>query len=135
MTGVFIPNYIRCFLRELEHEGFQAYLVGGCVRDRLLNKAPNDWDVCTDALPEELKALFDGVKATSPRVRASPAQDPFPDDPRVKAIRFSGLPDRGRETSVFAYIGFPAAASEPPISTSIRGLRPSSRRMSSSALA
>ena len=58
MTGVFIPNYIRCFLRELEHEGFQAYLVGGCVRDRLLNKAPNDWDVCTDALPEELKALF-----------------------------------------------------------------------------
>ena len=59
---------------------------------------------------EELKALFDGVKATSPRVRACPAQDPFPDDPRVRAIRFTGLPEGGRETQVFAYIGFPENA-------------------------
>ena len=64
-----------------------------------------------NAKTEELRALFDGVKAMAPRVWACPAQDPFPDDPRVRAIRFTGLPEGERETQVFAYIGFPATAS------------------------
>ena len=60
---------------------------------------------------EELKALFEGVKAMRPRVRFCPERDPFPEDPRVKALRFSGLPHEGRENTVFAYIGFPENAS------------------------
>lgn len=36
----------------------QAYLVGGCVRDSLLGKSPKDWDICTEALPEQVQALF-----------------------------------------------------------------------------
>ena len=58
-----------------------------------------------------LKRLFDGVLATAPEVRPCPARDPFPEDPRVKAIRFTGLPEGDRETLIFAYIGFPDNAS------------------------
>ncbi len=58
MSSFIIPNQIQAFLRHLESAGYQGYLVGGCVRDGLLNLAPHDWDVCTDALPQELLALF-----------------------------------------------------------------------------
>ena len=58
MSEFMIPNRIISFLRYLESKGFQAYLVGGCVRDGLLKLTPHDWDVCTDAVPQELQALF-----------------------------------------------------------------------------
>lgn len=53
-----IPNSIHQILHRLEQSEHQAYLVGGCVRDILLNMQPRDWDICTDALPEEVFALF-----------------------------------------------------------------------------
>lgn len=65
---------------------------------------------------EELKALFEGVKAMTPTVRFCPERDPFPADPRIKALRFSGLPHEGKENTVFAYIGFPEnAAPDAPV--------------------
>lgn len=45
-------------LRKLDSAGFQGYLVGGGVRDLLLNKRPKDFDIATDATPEELRSLF-----------------------------------------------------------------------------
>ena len=39
--------------------GFEAYLVGGCVRDTLLNLVPHDWDITTNALPEQVRAVFE----------------------------------------------------------------------------
>lgn len=42
----------------LYRNGFEAYAVGGCVRDRLLGKEPSDWDICTDALPEQIINVF-----------------------------------------------------------------------------
>lgn len=45
-------------LEKLESAGFQAYLVGGCVRDLCLGKEPNDYDICTDAFPEQVQQLF-----------------------------------------------------------------------------
>ena len=60
---------------------------------------------------KELQALFEGVKAMTPSVRFCPERDPFPEDTRVKALRFSGLPHHGKENTVFAYIGFPEDAS------------------------
>ena len=53
-----IPNQIQSFLLYMNDQGFQAYLVGGCVRDGLMHLIPHDWDVCTDALPQELQELF-----------------------------------------------------------------------------
>jgi tRNA nucleotidyltransferase (CCA-adding enzyme) len=53
-----IPSYVARVLTELEAKGFQAFCVGGCVRDCLLGRVPEDWDVTTSALPEQTMALF-----------------------------------------------------------------------------
>ena len=45
-------------LDRLHAAGYAAYAVGGCVRDRLLGQTPNDWDLCTSALPEQVIELF-----------------------------------------------------------------------------
>lgn len=49
------PNYI---IDCLQSEGYDAYVVGGCVRDSLLGLNPNDWDITTSAQPEEIKQIF-----------------------------------------------------------------------------
>ena len=55
-----IPAGARHILQTLNAAGFEAYLVGGCVRDMLRGVAPHDWDICTSALPEETEACFAG---------------------------------------------------------------------------
>lgn len=57
-TQIKIPAPVRVLLSRLNDRGFAAYAVGGCVRDSLLHKAPQDWDICTAARPEEIKACF-----------------------------------------------------------------------------
>lgn len=54
------PKYIRQILFTLQSRGHLAYLVGGCVRDTLMEISPQDWDICTSALPEEVIELFPG---------------------------------------------------------------------------
>ena len=53
-----IPKEILETLKTLEKTGFDAYLVGGCVRDLLLEKTPKDWDITTSAKPEEIQKIF-----------------------------------------------------------------------------
>lgn len=53
-----IPENARAVLETLETAGHEAWCVGGCVRDALLGRRPEDWDVTTSALPEETLALF-----------------------------------------------------------------------------
>jgi poly(A) polymerase/tRNA nucleotidyltransferase (CCA-adding enzyme) len=53
-----IPLPIRVVGERLEDAGFEAYLVGGCVRDLLLGKTPKDWDYTTSAHPDQIQALF-----------------------------------------------------------------------------
>lgn len=52
------PTYVTEVMAVLRENGFQALLVGGCVRDTLLGQPPNDWDVITDAVPEQIRRLF-----------------------------------------------------------------------------
>jgi tRNA nucleotidyltransferase (CCA-adding enzyme) len=54
----YIPLSVRRVGETLEKAGFEAYLVGGCVRDLLLNKTPKDWDFTTSATPDQIQALF-----------------------------------------------------------------------------
>jgi tRNA nucleotidyltransferase (CCA-adding enzyme) len=54
-----IPKEVSHVTDTLEGAGFEAYLVGGCVRDLLMGRNPKDWDVTTNAKPEEIIALFD----------------------------------------------------------------------------
>lgn len=53
-----IPPGAARILRVLEDHGYEAFVVGGCVRDSLLGRNPNDWDITTSALPLQVKALF-----------------------------------------------------------------------------
>ncbi len=53
-----IPLEVRHVADALEKANFEAYLVGGCVRDLLLLRTPKDWDITTNADPEQIKAIF-----------------------------------------------------------------------------
>ena len=53
-----IPAEVSSTATALRKKGFEAYLVGGCVRDLLLNREPKDWDITTNAKPEEIQAIF-----------------------------------------------------------------------------
>ncbi|HLR34836.1 MAG TPA: HD domain-containing protein [Tissierellales bacterium] len=53
-----IPLYVEFVLNRLEENGYEAFIVGGCVRDALLGEEPNDFDVTTNALPEEIEKVF-----------------------------------------------------------------------------
>ena len=57
-----LPDYVNTALRRLERAGFEAYAVGGCVRDRLMGRTPADYDVTTAALPRETAAVFAGER-------------------------------------------------------------------------
>ena len=58
MANITPPKYVKQVLVTLQARGYHAYLVGGCVRDMILGVHPQDWDVCTDALPEQVRELF-----------------------------------------------------------------------------
>ena len=53
-----VPVAVQTLLSALRQAGFEAYAVGGCVRDALLHKQPHDWDLTTSALPEQMKTVF-----------------------------------------------------------------------------
>lgn len=53
-----IPSKINCALQTLQEAGYEAYIVGGCVRDALLGKEPHDWDITTSATPAEIQKIF-----------------------------------------------------------------------------
>jgi len=53
-----IPKQVKSIVSKLKKSGFEAYIVGGCVRDFLLEKEPNDWDITTNAKPKEIQKIF-----------------------------------------------------------------------------
>lgn len=53
-----IPKQVKFIIDRLQKYGYEAYAVGGCVRDALLGRVPNDWDITTSAKPEQVKAVF-----------------------------------------------------------------------------
>ncbi|OGD68132.1 hypothetical protein A2996_00505 [Candidatus Campbellbacteria bacterium RIFCSPLOWO2_01_FULL_34_15] len=54
-----IPKEVSQVTETLNNAGFEAYLVGGCVRDLILNKEPKDWDITTNATPEQIQEIFE----------------------------------------------------------------------------
>lgn len=98
------PAAVSAVLARLEQAGFAAYAVGGCVRDTLLGRVPEDWDVTTAARPEQVTALFAGrciptglLHGTvtvrqddlSVEVTTFRADGPYSDHRRPDAVRFS----------------------------------------------
>ncbi|MCQ2455706.1 MAG: CCA tRNA nucleotidyltransferase [Clostridia bacterium] len=59
-----IPISVGDILLAIENSGFEAYIVGGCVRDLLMGKTPDDYDITTNALPKEIKSVFKNTADT-----------------------------------------------------------------------
>lgn len=57
-----LPTPVQFILNQLNDNGYEAYVVGGCVRDSIMGFAPHDWDVCTSALPEQVINVFKDYK-------------------------------------------------------------------------
>jgi tRNA nucleotidyltransferase (CCA-adding enzyme) len=96
MKKIAVPEEVVVISKALAEAGFEAYLVGGCVRDVLLGREPKDWDVTTDATPVEVQELFPesvyendfgtvGIKTES-------------EDPRLKIIEVTTYRIEGKYT-------------------------------------
>ncbi|MBR5598204.1 MAG: HD domain-containing protein [Lachnospiraceae bacterium] len=53
-----VPEDVKYIIEKLNNAGYEAYAVGGCIRDSILGRIPDDWDITTSAKPEEIKELF-----------------------------------------------------------------------------
>lgn len=98
------PTGVTEILHTLAQNGYEAYLVGGCVRDLLMDKAPGDWDITTSALPEAVLTLFPdsvptGLQHGTVTVRSDSecfevttfrADGAYADHRRPDAVRFTG---------------------------------------------
>ncbi|OHA24696.1 MAG: hypothetical protein A3B11_00460 [Candidatus Taylorbacteria bacterium RIFCSPLOWO2_01_FULL_44_26] len=80
-----IPGEVVNVVEILEKAGFQAYLVGGCVRDLLLGRNPKDWDVTTNARPENIQELFPKTVYENTYGTVSVINE-FSNDPTLKNI-------------------------------------------------
>ena len=58
MDKIMIPHGAQEILETLQFNGYEAYVVGGCVRDSLLGVEPKDWDICTSAIPSRILYSF-----------------------------------------------------------------------------
>ena len=59
---MYLPDHVLSCVQALENAGFTAYAVGGCIRDTCLGLTPHDYDLCTNALPEQTEAVFAAYK-------------------------------------------------------------------------
>jgi tRNA nucleotidyltransferase (CCA-adding enzyme) len=98
-----IPRWVIYVLQRLWGQGYQAYLVGGAPRDLLLNRRPSDWDVTTDAQPEQVESIFEVTRPTGKRfgtitvvldnnhveVTTFRGEGPYSDGRRPDWVRFS----------------------------------------------
>lgn len=57
--SIAVPEEVRYILDILQENKYQAFVVGGCVRDSIIGREPGDWDIATNAVPEEIKKLFE----------------------------------------------------------------------------
>ena len=69
MIRICLPRKVEDIIDRIQAAGHEAYAVGGCVRDSVLGKEPDDWDITTSAKPEEVKKLFDRTIDTGNRYR------------------------------------------------------------------
>lgn len=99
-----IPAAVQKVADTLENGGFEAYLVGGCVRDLLIGREPKDWDVTTNAKPEEITALFEETYVNNDFGTVGVVTDA--EDERLKVVEVtpyrteSGYSDARRPDSV-----------------------------------
>ena len=97
-----MPDKVKQIITVLQKAGYEAYAVGGCVRDTLLNREPEDWDITTSAKPEQIKRLFrrtvdTGIKHGTVTVLLG--KDSF----EVTTYRIDGIYEDGRHPKSVAF--------------------------------
>ncbi|NLC04057.1 MAG: CCA tRNA nucleotidyltransferase, partial [Tissierellia bacterium] len=60
-----IPDYVLRIIKKLENHGYEAFLVGGCLRDIMLGKEPTDFDITTNALPDNIEEMFSDFRTVN----------------------------------------------------------------------
>ena len=53
-----LPDKVKQIINCITEAGYEAYAVGGCIRDSILGRVPDDWDITTSATPQQVKQLF-----------------------------------------------------------------------------
>lgn len=100
-----IPQEVQAVAGALEQAGFEAYLVGGCVRDLMLGRTPKDWDITTSATPEQIQTLFPDSYCNNDYGTVGVVNEAATDE-RLKVVEVtpyrteSGYTDRRRPDSV-----------------------------------
>lgn len=77
---VIIPKVVEQCIEKLNNAGFEGFVVGGCVRDSIIGRVPNDWDVCTSALPDETKTVFKEYKTVDVGIAHGTVAVVFPEE-------------------------------------------------------
>ncbi|MEK7546653.1 MAG: HD domain-containing protein [Patescibacteria group bacterium] len=101
-----IPEEISMTTDKLKKANFEAYLVGGCVRDLLANREPKDWDITTDAKPEEIQKIFSDFAGGTAENPDTVYENNFgtvgvktsSEDPRLKIIEITTFRLEGKYT-------------------------------------
>ncbi len=83
-----IPETVSQATQELEKAGFEAWIVGGCVRDLLIGKTPKDWDLTTNATPEEIQKIFPHTYYTNEFGTVGVVNEDI-EDPALKVIEIT----------------------------------------------
>ena len=64
-----VPRPVLSALQALENAGYEAFMVGGCVRDMAMGQKPSDWDIATSAQPEQIKVVFSKEKTVDTGIK------------------------------------------------------------------
>jgi len=94
-----LKDFAISILRTLHDQGYQAYLVGGCVRDLLLGREPGDYDIATDATPEQVMRIFPQTYAVGAQFGV--VLVPMAEDPSVTSVVDQA--DRGKTVEVATF--------------------------------
>lgn len=106
MSAPRLPEDIAGLIARLGGQGFPAYAVGGCVRDALLGRTPHDWDVCTAARPEQVKAALPELRTLDTGLRHGTVTVLLPGGPvEVTTFRRDGGYSDHRRPDAVAFTG------------------------------
>lgn len=106
MSSVCIPPGAKAIISMLEQSGFEAYVVGGCVRDSLLGLEPHDWDICTSATPDDMlhACAIHGIRVIETGLKhGTLTMCWFEDQHEVTTFRIDGEYSDGRHPDVVTF--------------------------------
>lgn len=100
-----LPESAAAAIARLEQAGFEAWVVGGCVRDGLRGVPPHDWDLCTAASPDEMKVVFAGERVLETGLRHGTLTLLTPDGPlEITSFRADGAYSDGRRPDEVRFV-------------------------------